>query len=405
MPNVSKNKRRLKAPLAANNCRTGVTTQQKYKRVDYIPIDYISAKIIDICKAEIERHLKKLDCKYYSTLTKDNLEKETYEYKSLKIIFIKTESGGSYVNFKGSLHKYWNDGIHNYNNFNHKAFKKAISQLKNDFGLTPLNLYIKALEVGVNIEPPIKSNVIINHCFAHKRKDIEQQMSSYDGKYHQVKHITYILKVYNKGLQAKLSIEILRIEIKYTNWSSYRANGIRTLENFIKSDKAPFLEDLLKKWNEVVFFDPTIKNYSTQHQYNNRLYWQALQDKSHKTYSKHRHKLRQLGKDQGENVQGQISNSIEDCILKGQGVRNYTLRKKCLITGFDISMQRVDSWLLSHTGLKHIFKTDPTKYKHLVKMYLPIKWRQSKTDIKIREIAHTIRNKYNYHERAKNSKG
>lgn len=405
MANVSKNKREPKPPFGANNYSDVAATKQRYKRVDYIPIDYISANIIGLPKHVLEQKIKNLGLHSYEVLKAGQLIVKISEHKSLQIRIGNYSSGGYFMNFQGSLHKYWNNGRQNYNNFNECNFKMALQLLNKELGLTPANLYIKALEVGVNIEPPLSPRKIINHCFIHRRKDFEQQISNDKGKYHQVKHNKYILKIYDKGLQYKLKNEILRIEIKYTNWSEYRSNGINTLEDFISIDKTPFVEDLISKWNEVVFFDPTFNSYSTQHQYNNRLYWQQLQSKSRNTYSKHVKKLRTLGYKNAQDIQGKIATLINNCIINGEGVTNTTLHKKCLITNIDISRQRKDSRLLSHTGLKYMYETDPQQFNKLSRKLLPFRWKHSISAIIIREIAHTIRNKYYYKIRLKKTKG
>lgn len=375
------------------------------QRYNYIPIDYISADIIGIPKTQIENSIKELGINTYEVSKSGQLLVSISEHKSLQIRIGTYPSGGYFINLQGSLHKYWNRGEHNYNIFTEEGFNEVIGQLKNELNINPSNIRIKALEVGVNIEPPLAPGIVINHCFIHKRKDIEQQISNDRGKFHQAEHDRYILKIYDKGLQYSQPNELLRIEIKYKNWSPFRSEGIKTLADFIAKDKRSFIDDLIKKWEEVIFFDPTIENYSTQHLYNNKLFWQELQVKSDKTYNKHRHRLRKMGEELGEDVQGKISRLIESSILKREGVRNSTLRKKCLVTNIDISMQRKDSKLLSHTGLNYIMETNNSLFTELTSTYLTKRWETSTTEIKVREIAHTIRNKYNYQVRSKKEEG
>lgn len=67
-------------------------------------------------------------------------------------------------------------------------------------------------------------------------------------------------------------------------------------------------------------------------------------------------------------------------------------------------MQRKDSTLLSHTGLKHYYKNDRDTYEKTKIKYLPSKWKDVDFKTEIKELAHNIRtikknslNKYDYH--------
>jgi hypothetical protein len=55
-------------------------------------------------------------------------------------------------------------------------------------------------------------------------------------------------------------------------------------------------------------------------------------------------------------------------------------------------MQKNDSILLSHTGLKHYYKTDKKIFEQVKRKYLSKVWFNSDFDTQIKEIAHNIRN-------------
>lgn len=67
-------------------------------------------------------------------------------------------------------------------------------------------------------------------------------------------------------------------------------------------------------------------------------------------------------------------------------------RRFCLVTGLNISMQKSDSILLSHTGLKYYYKTNKKIYEEVKYKYLSTKWIDSNYKTQIKEIAHNIRN-------------
>jgi hypothetical protein len=68
-------------------------------------------------------------------------------------------------------------------------------------------------------------------------------------------------------------------------------------------------------------------------------------------------------------------------------------KRKCLVTGFDISMQKGDSKFLCTTGIKYYKKNDPKIWLQLRKRLSP-RWHGCSEDSQIREIHHSIRNEY-----------
>ena len=61
----------------------------------------------------------------------------------------------------GSIHKYFNDGKHNFNQFDKSNLIESVSLLSNKLEVNLRNFKISGLEVGVNIKPPIDSQEII----------------------------------------------------------------------------------------------------------------------------------------------------------------------------------------------------------------------------------------------------
>ena len=354
---------------------------------DYIPIDFIKCKVIGLGLDHFKQNMNLTE--YESK--KDNKSKYLfYEKKNIKIKYF---VDGGLITLSGSLHKYFNDGLHNYNQFTYKDYLEALKRLKNDFAVLPENLYIYTLEYGVNIKPPIKTKLILDNILMHRHIETEIKINNIRGYYNQFKHNKYIIKVYDKAKQNKLKEDLLRFEIKETNWSEYRLKyGIKTLADFNKSDKKIFVDKLLKKWEELIFYDPTIQGLDRWHKYSNVTFWR---DGSKKQKSKHLKRLNHLIKTQSQNIKGQISNLILENI---EGVQNSDLSKKrtCKLTGIDISNQRPDSSLLSHTGLKSLKDKNLKQYNFIKKAFLSTNWMTSPEQKQIKEIAHNIRSKYIY---------
>lgn len=339
-------------------------------------------------------------------------------YKSLEIRIYDT----GLITISGSLHKYFNSGAHNYNDFGYNDFLDVLNDLKTKFDINPQQCILRCLEVGVNITPPIKTNHILDFCFMHKTKNFEYQKNSDEGKYKQCEHSQYIIKLYNKALHYRakgfhVKGEILRFEIKFTKMQRPNNLGIYTLNDIALKGFQIFKKELLTEWQNVLFYDTTINAKSRRLiNYNNPVYWSELtQNGSTSNYYKHRKILKELTSNYSENIQDQvteiISNKIDFLNSKGACFYPLTIRSIltpqqqpknniCLITGINISMQKSNSHLLSHTGLKYYYQTDRKVYEQIKRKYLTNRWLNTGFQNEVKEIAHNIRN-YHYNQQVK----
>jgi hypothetical protein len=351
------------------------------------------------------------------------------------------------ITLSGSLHKYWNSGAHNYNDFDLEALKWVLTDLNKKFNITPENSILKCLEVGINIVPPITTNYFLDYCFLHKTKPFEQKHNSDEGKYKQVEHSQYIIKIYNKALHYKknftdIESEILRFEIKYTKMQKLNERGIYNLNDLMNYGMHNFKNELLNEFNNILFYDNTIQSKSKNlSNYKNPLYWVELLKRHTKTtYYKHRGILKILTSQNSDQIQLQITEIMSEKIdfLNPRGARidplsilsirtppikknmpilgvnqekiqlapiNAIISKNrlCQVTNINISMQKKDSILLSHTGLKYYFKADKKIFEQLKRNYLNERWLSADFTTQIKEIAHNIRNTSN-NQRIKQNK-
>jgi len=358
------------------------------QRYEYIPIDFIKVQIIGY---EKEHFTNNPLLEFTHVLDNDEVkfQKCTFENFTLKIYV------SGYIVLGGSIHKYFNNGLHNYNDFNKYDFDHSIQRLTNFLNIETSSMRIIHLEYGFNLNLDTQVDSILNNLMVHKRVEMEQPINDKRGKYNQFKHSNYIIKIYDKGKQYKQPKNILRIEIKQTNWSEYRLKGIITLNDFVQVDKKPFVNNLIKKWNEILFFDPLNKDEHKWSKYSNKNFWIELNTKSNKTYNKHQKRLFQINSSYG--TQNKISEFIITTQNLLQGVTNFEYKpktRKCLVTGVDITNQKENSFLLSHSGLYQLLDNDNTTFDYLRKRYLTPNWQTSSTQIQVKEIAHNIRNKY-----------
>lgn len=288
------------------------------QRYEYIPIDYIKCRIINF-NPELLINNTLLDFRSkINLLTSEINTKKVAWYKGIK--FTIADSG--FIGFSGSIHKYLNDGIHNYDDFTYSKFKVALNLIYEEFKILPENMWIQNLEYGVNITPPIKSNLILNNCFLHKRLPFSKPINNNNGHYIQAEHKgNYVIKVYDKAKQycpidkGLINQEILRIEIKQIRWHKYRKDGISTLDEFNRCDKNQFIDDLINKWEQLVIFNHVFNHPNFGEKYSNPNYWVSLLSKNFKTYYRHILNLRTLNAESENDIQEAIKWLIFEKII------------------------------------------------------------------------------------------
>ena len=231
------------------------------------------------------------------------------------------------ITITGSLHKYWNNGVHNYNDFDVEAVLAVLDDLKAKFNIEPRQCVLKCLEIGINITPPIPTNEILGNCFLHKTKPFEYQVNSWRGKYKQVPHSQYIIKIYNKALHYvskgfKISTEIMRFEIKYTKMEKLNKIGIYTIQDLMDYGLCNFKKELLNQWQNILYFDSatridplTIKTKSTLLEYANPNYWIGLlENNQSENFKYHKKQLKKVTINNSNNVQDSVAKIMSDKI-------------------------------------------------------------------------------------------
>ncbi|MBL4676395.1 MAG: hypothetical protein JKY70_09365 [Mucilaginibacter sp.] len=163
------------------------------------------------------------------------------KFKNLK--FSIHENGR--IQITGSLHKFWNNGDHNYNDFNVANLKKCIEDLQDMFDINPYTARLSNLEYGVNLVVPFQVSNFIKSIFCYRFKGFNlSNNGSFFGKYLDMAH--YKIKIYDKGKQFHRSENILRIE-----------KCIKKME--ILSSEPLYLVDLLNPKIQRKCFDQILK--------------------------------------------------------------------------------------------------------------------------------------------------
>jgi hypothetical protein len=386
-------------PLLANTIRR--LSDGMIQSYSFIPVDYVKFEIIGI---DAESILKNPNLTFTPKL-KDGDELVSYS-SMIDNMKIKVSIPSNRITLSGSIHKFWNGGVHNYNDFDEVAFRDSTHRMYSTFQVAPMHLKILSMEYGVNIniDYPVKN--VLNNCFQHKGKDVEVKISNDGGKYHQAQHDRYFLKLYDKGKQYGLiGKNLLRIEVKEINWTTNRKHGILTFKDFIECDKSIFIKNLIHQWMSVILFDFNTPTHLIKPEYTNANYWRDLREKvKNKELSKtsfHRHwkELKNINAIHGNDIQNIITQSIIQKIDQLQRVTFSTFSqelkiKVCPITGIEINNQKSNSKLLSHSTLMKLQFEQPKTFVEIRHRFLTGNWINKDIKTQIKEIAHNIRNTF-----------
>jgi hypothetical protein len=216
----------------------------------------------------------------YHCATAEAIPKKKAHFRGLD--FILYDSG--LLKIQGSLHKYKNIGVHNYDDFSFLDLVEVLNDISTKFKLPLDDCILRNFEVGVNINQGNSPKSLLNRLLLHKYvafKDVSRS----NGHIMQAEHSQYIVKIYDKGKQYNLPFHCMRIELKFTRMEKLNRIGIRTLTDLID----PIIFHTLKKivlnvWDDVLLFEyPLIENMLSniernkkQYQWRNKECWLSL---------------------------------------------------------------------------------------------------------------------------------
>lgn len=378
-------------------------------------IDFIKLNLINTDFDYIETHPLLDFMMQVNTKTGEyeNVKKVSYYGLEFRLYEPTEKTPYKRLTLEGSLHKYWNNGAHNCNDFGIDQLNEVLNNLKERFNILQSNCILRALEIGVNIEPPYKTKAILNQCLLHKTDRLKWIYTKDEGNYIQSKHQRHIIKIYDKRTHYKnkgfnIEDEILRFEIKYTKMRFLNDKGIYNLQDLLNYGLHNFQTDLLKEWDNVLICDKSIISKTKyKDQYDNINFWLDL---NYNNFKYHRNNLKQLTAKHPDNIKKKIADLIKKkCEILNTNttqinplyIRLKTVvststntdqnRRFCKVTNLNISMQKVDSILLSHTGLRYYYKTVKKIYNEVKNKYLSKLWVNADHATQIKQIAHNIR--------------
>jgi hypothetical protein len=366
----------------------------------------------------------------------DNEVITTKKVKQYKGIYFCFYSSRLDILFKP--HYYFNDNLHNANDFKIIDCINVINEFKTDLEIDFNLLKVVNIEFGLNVVSPIDIKDLITFLAYHERNEFRNDTGlpfskkSYSTNKKGTANKYKFIKAYAKGLQFPeyTDINTYRFEVS-TKMGKYckrelninSANDLLNVEVYFK-----MMDKLIKESKEVLILDCATnfgtlnpKELKKVNEYLNPLLWYKIKNQSRNSFSKNKKKYFDLINKVDDNLKNQLEKIIFDkleflkegaystpneiikegaysnidkggiCTQKNNN-QDEVKKSKCKITGYNISMQKHDSILLSHTGLKYYFETDKKVFEQIKRKYLSKVWFESDFETQIKEIAHNIRN-------------
>ncbi|MGY0426400.1 MAG: hypothetical protein ACWIPI_06175, partial [Polaribacter sp.] len=184
------------------------------------------------------------------------------KYRGLKFFITQSVKyhNKTYCSVRGSLHKYFNKGKHNANDFTIKDLQSIVTELQQKFNIEPTTAILRNVEFGVNIHTPVTANEILKNlvCYGNYPFVILKIESITLGKV--VKKQQSNLKIYDKGLQYDLPTKnLLRFELAVKKMAYLNSYGIKTLSDLANKDKTkPLGSLLLSYWEDIIYYDKKV---------------------------------------------------------------------------------------------------------------------------------------------------
>lgn len=164
----------------------------------------------------------------------------------------------------GSMHKYFNNGVHNYNDFTLSNYITALNDLSRVLNIAPEFIRIGRVEIGVNIDLDVDVNEFLSSVFMLEYK-IPEMLGQIGFIF---KFREYDLKIYGKELakcQDKLRVElVVKHKSKRDVIIKEFAPFCNTLDDLTNSNIwRAFGSELLKVFGNIIIIDKESIDYSS----------------------------------------------------------------------------------------------------------------------------------------------
>lgn len=340
-------------------------------------------------------------------------------------------------------HYYFNNNLHNANDFKVLDCIETISRLKNAFKIDLKLLKVVNIEFGINVLSPIDIKKLIAFLLYHEKNEFKTDVGlafskkSFRANPNGTINNYKIIKAYAKGLQFPhyTNNNTFRFEIKSKQSKYINQLGIYTANDLLNFDCYLILATEIKnEFDKVLLLDCetdftnlTEKEQSKITNYLNTLTWFNIsQDGYRNRFNKEKTKYYNLVNKIENNLKKQLDKIIFDkleylkngaisthkenvksgaisTIYKGGNCTQKGNQKEpkkdevnssiCKVTGLSLKGQKLGSHFLSHTGLKLLFENNQKEFNRVLQNHLPKRYINSDLETKIIQIAKSIRTK------------
>ena len=230
-------------------------------------------------------------------------EKETKRYKNL--YFIKHQNR---LEVSGSIHYFYNDGLHNADDFYIEYCISAIIKIQNIFNIDLNKCQLINLEYGVNINPIINVTELIQSLIYHEKRQFTRPTTYFNFKLAGNEAYKQI-KAYDKSVQFPQECEnTFRFEVRSRQSKFIQSLGLFTLQDLTNiSNYDVLIASILKEWDNVLLFDLS-KDIDTK--FFNTSFWEDILKNGNRNKFNNQKKLyyKKLG---SNNLHSTIRNIIE----------------------------------------------------------------------------------------------
>jgi hypothetical protein len=381
-----------------------------------------------------------------ATFFKNNLDKETRdikqstfikEYREILFCFFIRKDVLTKLEILIKPHYYFNNNLHNANDFTALENIKVFNEIKNTFNLPVKDLFILNIEYGVNGISLIDVKDLISYSLYHEKNQFIN--SSDDLRFSKIsfKHNDNgrannykMIKFYAKGIQYPdyCDQNTFRFETKSKRRSFIQTQlDIYTYDDLLKKETYLRLGKSIKEeFNKMLILDVdnegvnlTSKERSKLFMYSNTIYWDKAIGLSKNTFNNNKKLYYELLDRTGQNLHKSIEKIIhnklkyllKDCAiltptkeinncadLNVYIIENGTLNKnrKCPVTGYTLSHEKKDAKYIRTSTIKHCRKNDKNMFLYLCSSLLSNfngNYPKYENNI-IKLIAKRVRNRY-----------
>ncbi|QJD77816.1 hypothetical protein [Spirosoma rhododendri] len=167
---------------------------------------------------------------------------------------------GHRVEVKGSLHKFYNNGLHNADQYTANDVLLTLDRLVTEYGFNLYESKINNIEFGVNVELPFAISQVFANLICYKNQPFASDPYS-QTPYYTCNRQRYTVKIYDKGKQKGLGCNLLRFEIRVKKMQYFNGTGIRlrTLADLLNvANYGPLGALLVDTFDAILFDDPAI---------------------------------------------------------------------------------------------------------------------------------------------------